>query len=82
MFLLLRRVRLFDAVVVESPLYLADAWTRRNQDHKIYTHVAIRALQQIHPATHRAAFLIPTKSAEAQKSQAVDPDVELTPPAT
>jgi integrase/recombinase XerD len=44
---------------------------------EIYTHVALRALQQIHAATHPAAFLDPTK-AKQRKEAAADPGaVEL-----
>jgi integrase/recombinase XerD len=44
---------------------------------EIYTHVALRALQQIHAATHPAAFLDPAK-AKQRKEAAADPGaVEL-----
>jgi integrase/recombinase XerD len=44
---------------------------------QIYTHVALRALQQIHAATHPAAFVDPAK-AKQRKETAADPDaVEL-----
>jgi integrase/recombinase XerD len=42
---------------------------------QIYTHVAIRALQQIHAATHPAAFLDPSKAPHLRKEppQPTDP---------
>lgn len=41
---------------------------------QIYTHVAIRALQHIHAATHPAAFLDPSKAPKLrEKSPADDP---------
>jgi integrase/recombinase XerD len=45
---------------------------------QIYTHVALRALQQIHAATHPAAFLDPAKAAKQRKEAPADPGaVEL-----
>jgi integrase/recombinase XerD len=39
---------------------------------EIYTHAALRTLQQIHAATHPAAFLDPAK-AKQRKQAAADP---------
>jgi integrase/recombinase XerD len=44
---------------------------------QIYTHVALRALQQIHAATHPAAFLDPAKAKERQQSLSDPAAVEL-----
>lgn len=40
---------------------------------EIYTHVALRALQQIHAATHPAAFLDPAKAKQRKEAAAADP---------